>query len=164
MKHFAVRQNIFVCVIGHLCPAHFQHMQQRIAVAAQATRVPGPWLFAPSRHRPHLRAYRTQPKTLRAGQLMQVATASATQHATSSSEPASRQDAKSAAPDDLVQYIVLRKDLMTSMQWPLGSVIAQACHASTAALWLARDSALTNAYCGGQNLDHMHKVSSMLSV
>ena len=95
---------------------------------------------------------------------MQIATASATTNTTSSSGSASTQNAQTAAPGDLVQYIVLRKDLLTSMQWPLGSVIAQACHASTAALWLNRDNAFTNAYCEGQNLDHMHKVSHILLV
>ncbi|KAA6417696.1 MAG: peptidyl-tRNA hydrolase PTRHD1-like [Trebouxia sp. A1-2] len=60
--------------------------------------------------------------------------------------------------EDLVQYLVLRKDLWSSLKWPLGSIIAQACHASTAALWLSKDSPATTAYCAAENLDHMHKV------
>lgn len=64
-----------------------------------------------------------------------------------------------SAANDLVQYIVLRKDLWNSLQWPLGSIIAQACHASTAALWLSKDDDATLSYCAAERLDHMHKVS-----
>ncbi|BDA42999.1 Putative peptidyl-tRNA hydrolase PTRHD1 [Coccomyxa sp. Obi] len=60
--------------------------------------------------------------------------------------------------DVLVQYIVLRSDLWKSLGWPLGSIIAQACHAATAALWLSRDQPHSQAYCSDSNLDHMHKV------
>ena len=63
------------------------------------------------------------------------------------------------AAEDLVQYVVLRKDLWDSLKWPLGSIIAQACHASTAALWLSRESDETLAYCSAETIDHMHKVS-----
>ncbi|KAL0033917.1 hypothetical protein WJX77_010753 [Trebouxia sp. C0004] len=67
-------------------------------------------------------------------------------------------DAEIPDAEDLVQYLVLRKDLWNSLKWPLGSIIAQACHASTAALWLNKDSPVTTAYCAAQNLDHMRKV------
>eukprot|EP00898_Chlorokybus_atmophyticus_P006633 jgi/Chlat1/6971/Chrsp52S06649 len=62
--------------------------------------------------------------------------------------------------DPLVQYVVLRKDLSSKdgLNWPLGSVVAQACHASVAALWLARDHPDTLAYCEAGHLDHMRKV------
>jgi len=60
--------------------------------------------------------------------------------------------------DPLVQYIVIRKDLWTELSWPLGSIVAQGCHASTAALWLSRDQPQTQQYCGTDNLDHMRKV------
>eukprot|EP00195_Chlamydomonas_chlamydogama_P013351 CAMPEP_0202908556 /NCGR_PEP_ID=MMETSP1392-20130828/46469_1 /ASSEMBLY_ACC=CAM_ASM_000868 /TAXON_ID=225041 /ORGANISM="Chlamydomonas chlamydogama, Strain SAG 11-48b" /LENGTH=144 /DNA_ID=CAMNT_0049597953 /DNA_START=119 /DNA_END=553 /DNA_ORIENTATION=+ len=64
-----------------------------------------------------------------------------------------------AAPSDpVVQYVVLRKDLWTDLKWPLGAVVAQACHASTAALWSSRDDEVTNIYCAAENIDHMHKV------
>ena len=59
----------------------------------------------------------------------------------------------------LVQYIVLRADLWKGLGWPLGSIIAQACHAATAALWLSRQEAVSEEYCADDNLDHMHKVS-----
>lgn len=70
-------------------------------------------------------------------------------------------DAETPVAEDLVQYLVLRKDLWSSLKWPLGSIIAQACHASTAALWLSKDSPVTTAYCAAENLDHMHKVSTL---
>ena len=55
-------------------------------------------------------------------------------------------------PDIIVQYIVLRKDL----NWPLGALIAQCCHASTAAMHLYSSDELTQRYFS--NLDNMHKV------
>ena len=72
--------------------------------------------------------------------------------ATSSSvEPA-------AIVEPLLQYVVLRKDLWETQRWPLGSIVAQACHATTAALWSSRDSPETLEYCSESNLDTMHKV------
>ncbi|GAX73247.1 hypothetical protein CEUSTIGMA_g701.t1 [Chlamydomonas eustigma] len=58
----------------------------------------------------------------------------------------------------LVQYVVLRKDLWAEQVWPLGSVVAQACHASLAAMWLYKDDESTLAYCAPNNIDNMHKV------
>jgi hypothetical protein len=60
-------------------------------------------------------------------------------------------------PADLIQYVVLRSDLWKSLSWPLGSVVAQACHAATAALWLSRGAPDTLAYCAPDRLDRMHK-------
>ena len=60
--------------------------------------------------------------------------------------------------DPIVQYIVLRKDLVETMKWPLGSVISQGCHAAVAAIWLFKDDPVTAEYCSSENLDHMHKV------
>ena len=60
--------------------------------------------------------------------------------------------------DTVLQYIVIRKDLWTKMGWPLGSFVTQACHAATAAMWLSRESPVTQAYCAPGNLDSMHKV------
>lgn len=69
------------------------------------------------------------------------------------------QNNDSATNDEvLLQYVVLRKDLWTKLDWPLGSTVAQGCHAATAALWLSRDSEYTKKYCGEDNLDRMHKV------
>ncbi|XP_004609381.2 putative peptidyl-tRNA hydrolase PTRHD1 [Sorex araneus] len=65
--------------------------------------------------------------------------------------------ASSAEPQILVQYLVLRKDLSQSpLSWPAGALIAQACHAATAALHLHRDHPHTVAYL--QELERMRKV------
>lgn len=77
-----------------------------------------------------------------------------------STNAVNQSNTQTTAAEDLVQYIVLRKDLWTEKQWPLGSVVAQGCHASTAALWLSRESQATKAYCAPDKLDSMHKVRS----
>ena len=59
-----------------------------------------------------------------------------------------------AAP--LVQYVVVRSDVLRKLKWPTGALIAQACHACTAALHLYYDDANTRAYFN--DLDRMHKV------
>ena len=60
-------------------------------------------------------------------------------------------------PDDVVvQYVVLRRDLIDS--WPLGSVVTQGCHASVAAIWSFKDDPVTLQYCDPQHIDSMHKV------
>lgn len=62
------------------------------------------------------------------------------------------------APDPLVQYVVLRRDLWTDLGWPLGSVVAQACHASTAAIFSTYEDEYTQQYISTGNLDSMTKV------
>lgn len=64
-----------------------------------------------------------------------------------------------AESDPLLQYVVLRRDLWTELDWPLGSLVAQGCHAATAALWMTREAATTQQYCAPENIDHMHKAS-----
>ncbi|XP_062520633.1 putative peptidyl-tRNA hydrolase PTRHD1 [Corticium candelabrum] len=56
----------------------------------------------------------------------------------------------------VVQYVVVRGDLLKKLGWPVGAVIAQACHACTAAVHLFGDDAETKAYM--TDLDRMHKV------
>ena len=56
----------------------------------------------------------------------------------------------------LVQYIVLRSDLSSCLKWPVGATVAQACHASAAALHIFRDDQLTKDYL--ENFDSMRKV------
>ncbi|KAJ8397688.1 hypothetical protein AAFF_G00436870 [Aldrovandia affinis] len=56
----------------------------------------------------------------------------------------------------LVQYIVVRSDLVHTLAWPLGAVITQACHAATAAIHLNYDDPDTQEYLS--ELDSMHKV------
>lgn len=44
--------------------------------------------------------------------------------------PAQSSSSSSADSDPLVQYVVLRRDLDTELNWPLGALVAQACHAA----------------------------------
>jgi hypothetical protein len=72
---------------------------------------------------------------------------------------ADAQAAAAAAPSDpVLQYVILRKDLWTDMKWPLGSVVAQACHASTAAMFSFYDDEITAQYVAAENISSMHKV------
>uniref|UniRef100_A0A8D2ZT64 peptidyl-tRNA hydrolase n=1 Tax=Scophthalmus maximus TaxID=52904 RepID=A0A8D2ZT64_SCOMX len=61
-----------------------------------------------------------------------------------------------AAPARLVQYVVVRSDLVHTLSWPLGAVITQACHAATAAVHLHYSDPDTQRYLA--ELDSMHKV------
>ncbi len=54
----------------------------------------------------------------------------------------------------LVQYIAVRGDL--AEKWPLGAVMAQACHAATAVMHMFKDDPNTVQYLS--DLDRMHKV------
>ncbi|KAK0156464.1 putative peptidyl-tRNA hydrolase PTRHD1 [Merluccius polli] len=56
----------------------------------------------------------------------------------------------------LVQYVVVRSDLVHQLAWPLGAVITQACHAATAAIHLTYSDSDTQEYLA--QLDAMHKV------
>lgn len=56
----------------------------------------------------------------------------------------------------IVQYVVVRGDLLKSMKWPVGAVIAQACHACTAVTHLFYNDEYTQTYLA--DLDNMHKV------
>ena len=56
----------------------------------------------------------------------------------------------------IVQYILIRGDLIKVLEWPFGAVIAQACHACTAVTHLFKDDPVTQTYLA--DLDNMHKV------
>lgn len=60
------------------------------------------------------------------------------------------------SPGRLVQYVVVRSDLVHKLSWPLGAVITQACHAATAAIHLHYGDPDTQRYLA--ELDAMHKV------
>ncbi|CAI5684335.1 putative peptidyl-tRNA hydrolase PTRHD1 [Oreochromis niloticus] len=60
------------------------------------------------------------------------------------------------SPGRLVQYVVVRSDLVHKLSWPLGAVITQACHAATAAIHLHYGDPDTQRYLS--ELDSMHKV------
>lgn len=62
----------------------------------------------------------------------------------------------SAGTKRLVQYVVVRSDLIHSLSWPLGAVITQACHAATAAIHVNYSDPDTQEYLS--ELDSMHKV------
>ncbi|CAN9507508.1 unnamed protein product [Ophioblennius macclurei] len=64
--------------------------------------------------------------------------------------------AGAASPGRLVQYVVVRSDLVHALSWPLGAVITQACHAATAAIHLHYGLTDTQRYL--EELDSMHKV------
>lgn len=56
----------------------------------------------------------------------------------------------------VVQYVLVRGDLMKTLKWPLGAVIAQACHACTAVTHMFYDDPVTKEYV--KDLKKMHKV------
>jgi Peptidyl-tRNA hydrolase PTH2 len=61
-----------------------------------------------------------------------------------------------AASPSIVQYVAMRVDLMKTLKWPTGAVIAQACHACTAVMHGFYSDACTQAYL--LDVDRMHKV------
>ncbi|KIH47131.1 hypothetical protein ANCDUO_22814 [Ancylostoma duodenale] len=62
-----------------------------------------------------------------------------------------------SSPTSYVMYLVLRRDLMSSLGWPMGAVCTQAAHAASAAIWLYRNDPNTVEYT--KELDSMHKVT-----
>lgn len=58
--------------------------------------------------------------------------------------------------NSIVQYVLLRSDLLKELGWSIGSLVAQACHASTAVLHIFREDEHTIKYLN--DLDNMHKV------
>ncbi|KAM3966957.1 putative peptidyl-tRNA hydrolase PTRHD1 [Aphomia sociella] len=56
----------------------------------------------------------------------------------------------------IVQYVLLRSDLLKDLGWSIGALVAQACHASTAVLHLYKNDEHTMLYLN--DLDNMHKV------
>lgn len=59
--------------------------------------------------------------------------------------------------NSIIMYIILRRDLLTQLNWPFGALITQACHASTAVLWMARDDSICHQYM--ENMDNMRKIT-----
>lgn len=56
----------------------------------------------------------------------------------------------------IVQYVIVRGDLLKVLNWPVGAVIAQCCHATTAVSHIFRKDEITQKYF--EDLDNMHKV------
>lgn len=94
----------------------------------------------------------------RAIQFRRAVATSANQNMSRSPVAASASGTDAAPPEPLLQYVILRQDLWKEMNWPLGSIVAQGCHAATAALWLSKDQPTAQSYCAPENIDHMHKV------
>ena len=56
----------------------------------------------------------------------------------------------------LVQYIAVRGDLWRTQKWPIGALIAQGCHATTAIVHTFMDDPNVREYLA--DVDRMHKV------
>ena len=56
----------------------------------------------------------------------------------------------------IVQYVIVRADLIKTLSWPVGALIAQACHATSAVIHNFYSHEDTQAYLS--NLDNMHKI------
>lgn len=56
----------------------------------------------------------------------------------------------------IVQYVLVRSDLCKSLNWPVGALLAQACHATTAVIHLFYEHEDTQKYL--KDLDNMHKI------
>ncbi len=56
----------------------------------------------------------------------------------------------------MIQYVVVRGDLLKTLKWPVGALIAQACHACSAVMHLFHEDPNTIEYT--KDLDRMHKV------
>ncbi|KAJ1272643.1 hypothetical protein BS78_06G219200 [Paspalum vaginatum] len=109
-------------------------------------------LFLPSL--PKVSLHRLPPRA----NMSASSTAGSAPDASAASNPAAAgEEGGREAADVLVQYVVLRRDLADA--WPLGSVVAQGCHAAVAAVWAHRDHPDTAAYCAPDNLNRMHKVT-----
>lgn len=57
---------------------------------------------------------------------------------------------------NIVQYVIVNKEIITKLGWPLGAVIAQCCHATTAVGHLFREDSEVKTYFA--DVDNMHKV------
>lgn len=59
--------------------------------------------------------------------------------------------------DPRVMYLILRRDLLEKLKWPIGALVSQGAHAATACLWKFRDDPEVLSYMS--NLEHMRKVT-----
>lgn len=64
----------------------------------------------------------------------------------------------------IIQYVIVRADLMKVLKWNIGAVITQACHAVAAINEISRNDELTKEYLSPENLDRMHKCVLAVSV
>ncbi|CDU15934.1 hypothetical protein, variant [Plasmodium yoelii 17X] len=59
--------------------------------------------------------------------------------------------------DPIVQYILVNKEILDK-RWPLGSIIAQGCHACVAVIAENMDDAIVKEYLSPEKINAMHKV------
>ncbi|KJP86951.1 hypothetical protein AK88_03350 [Plasmodium fragile] len=57
----------------------------------------------------------------------------------------------------IVQYILVNKEILDK-KWPLGSVIAQACHACVAVIAENQEDQVVKEYLCAEKINNMHKV------
>ncbi|CRG93684.1 conserved protein, unknown function [Plasmodium gallinaceum] len=57
----------------------------------------------------------------------------------------------------IIQYILINKEILDK-KWPLGSIIAQACHACVAVIAENIDDNIVKEYLSPENINNMHKV------
>lgn len=63
---------------------------------------------------------------------------------------------------NIVQYVIVNKEVITKLNWPLGAVIAQCCHATTAVNHIFKEDTEVKTYFG--DIDSMHKVVLEVSI
>lgn len=61
-----------------------------------------------------------------------------------------------SAANPLVQYVIVRGDLLYALKWPIGAVLAQACHVCTAVTHLFYHDPHTQEYVA--DIDNMRKI------
>jgi peptidyl-tRNA hydrolase len=61
-------------------------------------------------------------------------------------------------PDVIIQYIIVRRDLLEEKHWPLGSLMGQAAHASLAVIAENYNDPFVQQYIAPSNINHMHKI------
>jgi peptidyl-tRNA hydrolase len=64
----------------------------------------------------------------------------------------------------LIQYVIVRSDLIKVLKFSLGAVVTQACHAVAAINEITKDDNDTKQYLAPENLDSMHKCVLSVSV
>ena len=92
------------------------------------------------------------PRVVAARSVISMAATEAASEASEASEAVAPEE------DTIVQFVVIRKDLLKTLEWPTGSVVAQACHACTAVIWTNQQDPCVQEYLSPANVESMHKV------
>jgi len=59
--------------------------------------------------------------------------------------------------DRIIMYFILRSDLISKLNWPLGAVFTQVAHAASACIWTFKDDQYVLEYM--RDIENMHKVT-----